>query len=871
MIPGVTVDPFGERPDHRHVRTSWRLAKTAPSRARIATGALLTLLALTATARGQWQALPELPGGEGFAGMFAGRSHGMLLAAGGANFPDKRPWDGGRKQYYRDILVLGDGSGWTRIGQLPAAVAYGCCVSWRDQVVCVGGTDGRTHFDSVLAMEYVDGRLELSELPALPTTQANACGALVGDTLCVLGGTEAIDSVRAMTRGFALDLAATTPVWRELPPLPAAGRVLAVAGAHDGSLYVLSGASLRPDAEQHPVRTYLRDAWRLQLARSRWQRLEDLPRPAVAAPSPAPIIGSGSMLILGGDDGSQAGIDPRRHLGFARSSLHYHLVTDRWTTSEAPPVAVVTAPVVATDDGSFTVVSGELRPGVRTPTVQLLTPKPAVAPFRPLDHLALWIYLLATVGLGVWFARRNRTTDDFFRGGRRVPWWAAGLSIFATMLSSITCMAIPARAFASDWELYLANSYVLLTPILLLVVLPFYRRLDVTSAYEYLERRFAPSLRLFASSMFLLFQCGRVAVVLLLPSLALATVSDLDVTTSILVLGILCIVYTSLGGIEAVIWTDTAQSVVLLGGAVWAFVAILTRVDGGLGAVITEASAQGKFFDNVEWSIGLREGAFVILLGSLFHHLFPYAASQDVVQRYLTTRDIKETKRALWLSMIVSVPAQALFFLLGTALFVFYRDHPERLDPALQNDAILPFFLVRELPAGVAGIIVAGIFAAAQSTLSSSLNSMSTAWVTDFDSRLRPDVDDAARLRLARRLTVVLGLFGTAAAIALAHVEVRSLWDAFLTIIGLFGGTIAGLFGLGMISRRANARGAMIGAIAGSAATFWAWFAGHLHFYSFGMIGVLTCVGVGWTASCLMPTHERVDPDLGVWRHTNGS
>ena len=261
----------------------------------------------------------------------------------------------------------------------------------------------------------------------------------------------------------------------------------------------------------------------------------------------------------------------------------------------------------------------------------------------------------------------------------------------------------------------------------------------------------------------------------------------------------------------------------------------------------------------------------MILLGSLFHHLFPYAASQDVVQRYLTTPDVRQTKRALWLNMILSVPAQALFFLLGTALFVFYSNHPERLDPALENDAILPFFLVRELPAGVAGIIVAGIFAAAQSTLSSSLNSMSTAWVTDFDRRLRPHADDASRLRLARLLTVVLGLFGMGAAIVLAHIEVRSLWDAFLTIIGLFGGTIAGLFALGMLSRRANATGAMLGAIAGAAATFWAWLDGGLHFYSFGMIGVVTCIVVGWLASRLLPGDGQVASDLTVWKQPNHS
>lgn len=188
-----------------------------------------------------------------------------------------------------------------------------------------------------------------------------------------------------------------------------------------------------------------------------------------------------------------------------------------------------------------------------------------------------------------------------------------------------------------------------------------------------------------------------------------------------------------LGGIEAVIWTDVVQTFVLLGGALFSLVYILWQVDGGWSGAWQVASEEGKFFASVNWSWDLTVASgWVILLGSLFHNLFPYTASQDVVQRYLTTRDERTAARGIWLNALVSVPAQAVFFALGTALYVFYRQHPMQLDSGLQNDAILPFFIVSQLPVGLAGLVVAGLFAASQSTLSSSLNSIATAWVTDW-------------------------------------------------------------------------------------------------------------------------------------------
>jgi len=481
------------------------------------------------------------------------------------------------------------------------------------------------------------------------------------------------------------------------------------------------------------------------------------------------------------------------------------------------------------------------------------TPIQSGADFGWVNYSVLAAYLLAMVLIGFRCSRRNMSTDDFFRGGQRIPWWAAGFSIFATMLSSITFMAVPAAAYGDDWYLFLANSYILITPIVIYLFLPFYRKLNLTSAYEYLERRFNLATRMVASGLFIFFQTGRIAIVLYLPALALATVSSIDLRTSILVMGVLCVIYTVMGGIEAVIWTDVVQTLVLLGGAVFSLVMILGRLDLGWGEVIRIGAENGKFFENTDWSWHLLAGtAWTILLGSLFHNMFPYTASQDVVQRYITTRDQKTAARAIWLNALMAAPAQAVFFAIGTALFVFYRLNPGRLAEGLSNDAIFPYFIVHELPVGIAGLIVAGLFAAAQSSASSSMNSVATALVTDFYRRLRPESSEKTNLRLARLLTLIIGCLGVAAALAAAAADLRSALEAYLYIIGLFGGTISGIFILGVAFRRANGVGAVTGALVSAFVVFGVFVTrGDVHFYAYAFIGIITTVLAGMIASLL--------------------
>lgn len=358
-------------------------------------------------------------------------------------------------------------------------------------------------------------------------------------------------------------------------------------------------------------------------------------------------------------------------------------------------------------------------------------------------------------------------------------------------------------------------------------------------------------MRLFGSLAFILLQMGRMAIVIFLPALALSAATGFNLYVAVLLMGIVTTLYTAVGGIEAVVWTDVVQVVVLLGGALLSLVMIVASIDGGLPGLISVAAAENKFH-TFTWTWDYTTTAvWVVLIGNLFGNLIPYTADQAVVQRYLTTRDEASAARSIWTNALLTIPAGLIFFGVGTALFVFYRQHPGNLDPTLQTDAIFPLFIVRELPAGVSGLLIAGVFAAAMSTLSSGLNSVGSAIVSDFYARLVPGTTATTRLRLGRWLTVLFGAICTLAGIMLATVDITSLWDVFVEMLGLFGAGLAGLFALGIFTRRANGSGALIGAVASVLVLWVVKVATPVHFFLYAPIGIITCFMVGYLASLL--------------------
>lgn len=321
----------------------------------------------------EWTKLPPLPDKEGFAGPFSGVSNGALLVAGGANFPDKKPWEGGKKVWYDHVFVLEKPRGkWKFAGKLPRPLAYGVSVTHGNSVVCVGGSDAERHYADSFRLEWNGGRLVRTDLPALPKPLANICGALVGNTLYIAGGQERPDSSSTSKAVYRMDLTATKPKWVEVEPCPGGGRMLAVAAGFDGAFWLVGGVTLVAGKGGTPERKYLKDAYRYEPGKG-WKRIADLPYPVAAAPSPAPT-GDMGFFILGGDDGSQVGVAPRKHRGFTKAILRYSLKTEKWVEAGEIIAPRVTVPCVMWEK-SWIVPSGEIRPGVRSPEVMRFTPR----------------------------------------------------------------------------------------------------------------------------------------------------------------------------------------------------------------------------------------------------------------------------------------------------------------------------------------------------------------------------------------------------------------------------------------------------------------------------------------------------------------
>ncbi|MAC56409.1 MAG: sodium:solute symporter [Gimesia sp.] len=692
-------------------------------------------------------------------------------------------------------------------------------------VICSGGTSAE-----VCLIRASDGRLQLSALPRLPDLiQQSAC-AVLNDVLYLLGQLEN----SANSKGWSIDVSADTQQqrkWQEWQ-LPARQLQQPVLRVQNGSLYLL---------QKQASEVYL------YKKQGDWQPVSSAPRSTFS--QPALNLGP-SHFLLPAD--SAEGHD-----------LLYHTITDTWRIApfSLKPTAEQTRDALQSacnwQEGVLLVYPEALFWGHSRRLSQ---------GFQTADLIVLGLYSVMLIAMSVYFARRNQNCQEYFLAGQRIPWWAAGLSLLGSSLSAITFMAFPAMSFRTNWVYLLGNFMILaVAPLVIWFYLPFYRRLKVTTAYEYLEHRFGLPTRLVGSSAFLLFQLGRMGVVVYLPALALSTVSSWDVYTCILVIGCVATLYTTLGGIEAVIWTDVIQVLVLIGGALISLFVILSKIPSGMESAISASLSAGKLHAvNYSWDVA-STGIGVVIVGNLFKFLIPYSSDQGVIQRYLTTSDERQAARGIWLNAAASIPVWTLFFALGTGLWVFYRASPERLDPLGRTDEIFAWFIVHELPAGVSGLVIAGLFAASMSSLDTSLNSMATAITADFYQSLRPQATDRSALRLARWLTVLLGIFGTLTAIYLARANTQSIWDQFLKIMGLFGGGLAGMFIAGIFTRRTTQTGVLLGFSLSAFVLYQVQLRGTVHFFLYGAIGILTCALSGWLFSLLLPQSRKQIEGLTIY------
>lgn len=435
-----------------------------------------------------------------------------------------------------------------------------------------------------------------------------------------------------------------------------------------------------------------------------------------------------------------------------------------------------------------------------------------------IDFLVLLAYLGGTVGVGIWASRKSPGSEKFMSAGRSLPGWAVGLSIFGSYVSSISFLANPGKSYSGNWNAFV---FALTLPIAAWAAVkwfvPFYRRTGEVSAYHHLEHRFGPWARTYAVVCYLLTQFTRLGTILYLLALALVPLTGWDIRLIIAVVGCIIIVYPLIGGTEAVIWTGVLQAVVLIGSAVGVVLVLLFTMPGGASEIFTRAAEQDKFsFGSLSPSVS-QSTFWVVLIYGLVINLQNFGIDQSYVQRYITAKSDAAANRSVWLGGMLYIPIGAFFFFIGTALFAFYQARPELLPAGTAPDAVFPHYISTQLPVGLAGLVVAGLCAAA---MDSNLNCMSTLFFKDIYQRyFRPQTSDREALLVLRISTFVFGAISIAAAVAM--ISIKNALDMWWEMAGIFGGGMLGLFLLGIGFPRVKNADAFVGMLLGIAVIVW--------------------------------------------------
>lgn len=652
-------------------------------------------------------------------------------------------------------------------------------------------------------VERVGQALRPRALPSLPFPLSHGTAAVEADQITLAG---------IGPRGPVL-LRLGTGGWTARPGWPGGGTPATLV-AQAGALYLTTDGGAQ---------------WRWTDGGG-WQRRT--PAPGRVLAGGARPIAQANLLFLVETAGGQA-------------LYSYSSITDAWARLGATLPA--RAAVVPIGNGYLVLADG------RATRVELEYQRRALG---WLDWTIVGVYLAGMLGIGFWFWRKSRmgSTSEFFLGSRAIPFWAAGVSMFAGNTSSISYLAVPAKAFDTDWQ-YMMSKIVTVVGLIIVAfwVVPLFRRLNLVSVFSYLETRFHPAIRMLTSALAITMHVGgRMGIVLFLPALAIGTITGTSVTLCILVIGLCTIVYTALGGMKAVIWTDFFQVVVLMGGAIFAIAFMVHAV--GFGQIVETARQFDKTrLVNVSFDFTTPTlWGFIILIA--FDTVLTFPKDQVLMQRALSTPSPRAASRSVWTFAAILLPGGFIFYIIGTTLFAYYRANPGRLDPLLPVDAVFPAFIGTELPHGITGLIIAGLFAAAMGTLSGTINSVATLLSVDFYQKLKRDTATGRQeVRFAEWMTVLVGVVGIAIAIVLSRLDVRSLLDLTIELFGLLGGSCAGSYTLGMFTRRANWQGVAIGIVAASLLTLAAWVLGLVHPYFYLAIAIVASIVIGYAASLFFP------------------
>lgn len=482
--------------------------------------------------------------------------------------------------------------------------------------------------------------------------------------------------------------------------------------------------------------------------------------------------------------------------------------------------------------------------------------------FSSLNFAVLLAYLGGMLGIGAVLARKQKSTEDFFLAGRRMPWLIVAMSMYASLTSAVTYMGLPATAHDENISLIVVCIISpIVAPFLILLFYPFYTRLRVTTSYEYIGKRFGRPARYATSALFLLARLGWLGTVIYAPAMALSVVTGLPVRVTILLMGAIATVYTVLGGVSADIWSDVVQFVVMVGGAIWVAVTLVNGVPEGVSGILDAAGAAGRL-QVLDWKMSLTEMSGVIVGVTFFFQLLQdYGTDQTTVQRLMATPSLKGVSKAIVFNAGVDAVMVGLLLFIGIGIFAFSRANPGFVAEGVSGDKLFPYYIIHALPDGVSGLLIAAILAAAMSSMDSGISSLATVVVHDFVRPLRRTRrSERQDLRLARGLTLMFGVFGTLVALYVIASFDRII-EAYTTIISLFNGPILALFLLGVLTRRGRFEGWVVGAVSAIVATRWLQVSVGVHWVYYLPFSFSVAYSVGYLVSCVMPRRE-IDESL---------
>lgn len=476
--------------------------------------------------------------------------------------------------------------------------------------------------------------------------------------------------------------------------------------------------------------------------------------------------------------------------------------------------------------------------------------------FTMIDFAILVVYLLAVLLAGLHFSKKEMKGKEFFKGDGTIPWWVTSVSIFATLLSPISFLSLAGNSYGGTWILWFAQLGIFIAiPLTIKFFLPLYSRLDLDTAYQYLEIRYqSKGLRVLGALMFIVYQIGRMSIIMYLPSIVLADLTGISVNVLIIVMGVIAIIYSYTGGLKSVLWTDFIQGVVLIVGVTGTLFFLISNIQGGFGTVVETLATGEKFLGQNDVLFDpniLKTSVFIIFVGAGLNTFSSYVSSQDIVQRFTTTTDLKQLKKMTYGNGVLSIGLATVFFLIGTCLFIFYNQNPE-LAQTVKQDQIFASYIAYQLPVGVTGILLAAIYAASQSTLSTGLNSVATSWTLDIQTLISKDMSFEKQTKIAQYISLGVGILSIGVSIVLANGEIKSAYEWFNSFMGLVLGVLAGIFVLGAFCKNATKFGAYAGFVVSAIIVVYLKYnVPEVSSWAYSLITITTSVVVGQIASMI--------------------